>query len=222
MAAVAVNPASAVLETEDKRMDLIGAVIVGRAASLSDGSLRDVLVSEVRLVMWSATLYATAAGADGLRRPTQARYRGTPGPHPLAQQLRVVSVGQGHPGDSYRRRTARANQLVLEFLARVPHLADPLRFSHGVQHRSWWTPWRSIASPAHRRLPGALLHCLDVSRCSPEKNPCQGDGQGLKASAPDARRGVETSGGLLDARDHPAAATVTRLGHVPDFVEGLP
>lgn len=50
MAAVAVNAASAVLETEDKHMDLVGAIIVGLAASLGGGSLRDVLLG--RPVFW--------------------------------------------------------------------------------------------------------------------------------------------------------------------------
>lgn len=44
MVAVAVNAASAVLETEDKKMDLVGAIIVGLATSLGGGSLRDVLL----------------------------------------------------------------------------------------------------------------------------------------------------------------------------------
>ncbi len=52
MAAVAVNAASAVLETEDKRMDLVGALIVGLATSLGGGSLRDVLLG--RPVFWLA------------------------------------------------------------------------------------------------------------------------------------------------------------------------
>jgi dihydroneopterin aldolase len=52
MAAVAVNAASAVLETEDKHMDLVGALIVGLAASLGGGSLRDVLLG--RPVFWLA------------------------------------------------------------------------------------------------------------------------------------------------------------------------
>ena len=52
MAAVAVNAASAVLETEDKRMDLVGAVIVGLATSLGGDSLRDVLLG--RPVFWLA------------------------------------------------------------------------------------------------------------------------------------------------------------------------
>jgi uncharacterized membrane protein YeiH len=50
MAAVAVSAATAVLETEDKGMDLVGAVIVGLAASLGGGSLRDVLLG--RQVFW--------------------------------------------------------------------------------------------------------------------------------------------------------------------------
>ncbi len=52
MAAVAVNAASAVLETEDKHMDLVGAIIVGLAASLGGGSLRDVLLGHP--VFWLA------------------------------------------------------------------------------------------------------------------------------------------------------------------------
>ena len=50
MAAVAVNAASAVLETEDKKMDLVGAVIVGLATSLGGGTLRDLLLN--RPVFW--------------------------------------------------------------------------------------------------------------------------------------------------------------------------
>ncbi|MCX7896890.1 MAG: trimeric intracellular cation channel family protein [Rhodocyclaceae bacterium] len=50
MAAVAVNAASAVLETEDKRMDLVGAITVGLATSLGGGTLRDVLLD--RPVFW--------------------------------------------------------------------------------------------------------------------------------------------------------------------------
>jgi uncharacterized membrane protein YeiH len=41
-----------VLETEDKHMDLVGALIVGLAASLGGGSLRDVLLG--RPVFWLA------------------------------------------------------------------------------------------------------------------------------------------------------------------------
>ena len=52
MAAVAVNAASAVLETEDKRMDLVGATIVGLATSLGGGTLRDILLN--RPVFWLA------------------------------------------------------------------------------------------------------------------------------------------------------------------------
>lgn len=54
MAAVAVNAASAVLETEDKRMDLVGATIVGLAASLGGGTLRDMLLG--RAVFWLANV----------------------------------------------------------------------------------------------------------------------------------------------------------------------
>jgi uncharacterized membrane protein YeiH len=50
MAAVAVNAASAVLETEDKKMDLVGAVVVGLATSLGGGTLRDLLLN--RPVFW--------------------------------------------------------------------------------------------------------------------------------------------------------------------------
>jgi len=50
MAAVAVNAITAVLETEDKGMDLVGAVVVGLAASLGGGTLRDVLLD--RRVFW--------------------------------------------------------------------------------------------------------------------------------------------------------------------------
>ncbi|MDP2135928.1 MAG: trimeric intracellular cation channel family protein [Sulfuritalea sp.] len=50
MAAVAVNATSAVLETEDKGMDLVGAVIVGLATSLGGGTLRDLLLD--RPVFW--------------------------------------------------------------------------------------------------------------------------------------------------------------------------
>jgi uncharacterized membrane protein YeiH len=50
MAAVAVNAASAVLETESKQMDLVGAVTVGLATSLGGGTLRDLLLD--RQVFW--------------------------------------------------------------------------------------------------------------------------------------------------------------------------
>lgn len=50
MAAVVVNAASAVLETEDKRMDLVGAITVGLATSLGGGTLRDLLLD--RPVFW--------------------------------------------------------------------------------------------------------------------------------------------------------------------------
>lgn len=52
VAAVAVNAATAVLETEDKHMDLVGAIVVGLAASLGGGSLRDLLLA--RPVFWLA------------------------------------------------------------------------------------------------------------------------------------------------------------------------
>lgn len=54
MAAVAANAASAVLETENKHMDLVGAIIVGLAASLGGGTLRDVLLG--RPVFWLADM----------------------------------------------------------------------------------------------------------------------------------------------------------------------
>jgi uncharacterized membrane protein YeiH len=50
MAATVVNAASAVLETEDKRMDLVGALTVGFATSLGGGTLRDLLLD--RPVFW--------------------------------------------------------------------------------------------------------------------------------------------------------------------------
>jgi hypothetical protein len=50
MAAVAVTTATAVLETEDKGMDLVGAVIVGLAAGLGGGTLRDLLLA--RQAFW--------------------------------------------------------------------------------------------------------------------------------------------------------------------------
>ena len=50
MAAVAVNAASAVLETEGKGMDLVGAIIVGLVTSLGGGTLRDILLN--RPVFW--------------------------------------------------------------------------------------------------------------------------------------------------------------------------
>jgi uncharacterized membrane protein YeiH len=52
MVAVAVFAASAVLETEDKRMDLVGAIIVGLATALGGGSLRDMLLGHP--VFWLA------------------------------------------------------------------------------------------------------------------------------------------------------------------------
>ena len=50
MAAVAVTAVTAVLETEDKGMDLVGAIIVGLAAGLGGGTLRDLLLT--RPVFW--------------------------------------------------------------------------------------------------------------------------------------------------------------------------
>lgn len=60
MAAVAVNAVTAVLETEDKHMDLIGALIVGLAASLGGGTLRDLLLD--RRVFWLADAAYLACG----------------------------------------------------------------------------------------------------------------------------------------------------------------
>lgn len=50
MAAVAVFAAAAVLETEDKGMDVVGTVVVGLATSLGGGTLRDMMLS--RPVFW--------------------------------------------------------------------------------------------------------------------------------------------------------------------------
>lgn len=79
MAAVAVNAASAVLETEDKRMDLVGAVIVGLAASLGGGSLRDILLN--RPVFWLANVDYLVCGllAVGLTFVLARRVRIRPG-----------------------------------------------------------------------------------------------------------------------------------------------
>jgi uncharacterized membrane protein YeiH len=60
MAAVAVNAASAVLETEDKKMDLVGAVVVGLATSLGGGTLRDLLLD--RPVFWLADVAYLVCG----------------------------------------------------------------------------------------------------------------------------------------------------------------
>ena len=75
MAAVAVNAASAVLETEDKHMDLVGALIVGLAASLGGGSLRDVLLG--RPVFWLADVAYLVCGvtAVGLTFLMARRFR---------------------------------------------------------------------------------------------------------------------------------------------------
>jgi uncharacterized membrane protein YeiH len=50
MAAVAVFAAAAVLETEDKGMDVVGAVVVGLATSLGGGTVRDMMLG--RPVFW--------------------------------------------------------------------------------------------------------------------------------------------------------------------------
>ena len=79
MAAVAVNAASAVLETEDKKMDLVGAVIVGLATSLGGGSLRDMLLG--RPVFWLADVAYLVCGllAVGLTFALARRVRVKPG-----------------------------------------------------------------------------------------------------------------------------------------------
>ncbi|MEW5888721.1 MAG: TRIC cation channel family protein [Pseudomonadota bacterium] len=66
MVAVAVNALTGVLETEGKRMDLVGAILVGLVAALGGGTLRDILANEVPLVMRPGTLYATASWAGAL------------------------------------------------------------------------------------------------------------------------------------------------------------
>jgi uncharacterized membrane protein YeiH len=60
MAAVAVNAASAVLETEDKQMDLVGAIAVALATSLGGGTLRDLLLD--RPVFWLGDINYLACG----------------------------------------------------------------------------------------------------------------------------------------------------------------
>jgi uncharacterized membrane protein YeiH len=79
MAAVAVNAASAVLETEDKKMDLVGAVIVGLATSLGGGSLRDMLLG--RPVFWLGDVAYLVCGllAVGLTFALARRVRVRPG-----------------------------------------------------------------------------------------------------------------------------------------------
>lgn len=54
MAAVAVFAAAAVLETEDKGMDLVGTLTVGLAASLGGGTVRDMMLG--RPVFWLANV----------------------------------------------------------------------------------------------------------------------------------------------------------------------
>jgi uncharacterized membrane protein YeiH len=78
MAAVAVNAASAVLETEDKKMDLVGAVVVGLATSLGGGSLRDLLLN--RPVFWLADVAYLVCGllAVGLTFVVARRVRVRP------------------------------------------------------------------------------------------------------------------------------------------------
>ena len=79
MAAVAVNAASAVLETEDKKMDLVGAVIVGLATSLGGGTLRDLLLN--RPVFWLVDVAYLGCGllAVGLTFALARRVRVRPG-----------------------------------------------------------------------------------------------------------------------------------------------
>jgi uncharacterized membrane protein YeiH len=79
MAAVAVNAASAVLETEDKKMDLVGAVIVGLATSLGGGTLRDLLLN--RPVFWLVDAAYLVCGllAVGLTFVLARRVRVRPG-----------------------------------------------------------------------------------------------------------------------------------------------
>jgi len=79
MAAVAVNAASAVLETEDKGMDLVGAVIVGLATSLGGGTLRDLLLG--RPVFWLVDVAYLGCGllAVGITFVLARRIRVRPG-----------------------------------------------------------------------------------------------------------------------------------------------
>ena len=64
LAAVAVNAISGVLEAEDKRMDLLGAIMVALATALGGGSLRDVLVD--RPVFWIVDQTYLAVGIIAL------------------------------------------------------------------------------------------------------------------------------------------------------------
>ncbi len=79
MAAVAVNAASAVLETEDKHMDLVGAIVVGLATSLGGGTLRDILLN--RPVFWLSHVAYLVCGliAVGLTFVLARRVRIRPG-----------------------------------------------------------------------------------------------------------------------------------------------
>lgn len=63
MAAVAVTAITAVLETEDKGMDLLGALIVGLAASLGGGSLRDILLDREVFWLYDSTYLECSLGA---------------------------------------------------------------------------------------------------------------------------------------------------------------
>jgi uncharacterized membrane protein YeiH len=78
MAAVAVNAASAVLETEDKKMDLVGAVVVGLATSLGGGTLRDLLLDR-RCSGWPTWPTWFAACSRWPHLPLARRIRVRPG-----------------------------------------------------------------------------------------------------------------------------------------------
>jgi uncharacterized membrane protein YeiH len=79
MAAVAVNAASAVLETEDKHMDLVGALIVGLATSLGGGSLRDVLLGPAGILAGGRRLPGLRPARGGLTFLLARRMRAAPG-----------------------------------------------------------------------------------------------------------------------------------------------
>ena len=74
MAAVAVNAISGVLEAEDKKMDLIGAIMAALAAALGGGSIRDVLID--RPVFWVVDqTYLAVAIITGIVTFFLARHR---------------------------------------------------------------------------------------------------------------------------------------------------
>jgi uncharacterized membrane protein YeiH len=117
MAAVAVNAASAVLETEDKHMDLVGALIVGLAASLGGGTLRDVLLG--RPVFWLADVAYLVCGvaAVALTFLMARRFR-----LPTGVFLIPDAVGPGlvHRGRlPHRRRDAGVHWLAASLLGVV-------------------------------------------------------------------------------------------------------